>query len=1077
MLTIYPSHRLEDLLEILHGQLQAQRPEHIFDKQYILVESRGMEHYLKGELALRDGVAINYEFPLPIRFIYDTCRAVLGEERVPQRSLYRRETLVWRIFKLLACPSFTELNDAQQANAYWQDSIVKRYQLAKMTADAFEQYDLFRPQWLQIWQRDQRVGLTDYLEPWQQRLWMLIHAQLGASPAQLMQQTMQSLAEACAQLPKHLHIFALNNLPPQSVEFFQQLAKHVDIHLYHLNPCAEYWGDLQTQQQLAQQYRQYALHTFIDNDDNPLLRNYGQLGRDFFRQLVDVSLRDANEQIEINYPNTPANSVLARIQYDLRHFLDEQIDGQALRQNVHISACHTALREVQVLHDYLLDLFNQHPDLKPHDVIVMCPGVEDYAPIVSSVFSVKGEQAGRLPASISDRRLLDESSLVQVYLEMLTVNETRFNLNQIMQYLHLPEVQKRFGLSVEDVDRIAVLLNEANVKWGRDATHKAAILNTEHADGMFTWQWGIERLLLGAVSADDESFDGELALLHHLNSQDVLLFDKLLRLLLGLSKFNHQLTMTAAEWGQYLNEFLDTLFSAHHDETIINQLKAIHQQLNALTSEADYTDALPLPIVAQFIEERCSQPDAINRFMTGKVTFSSMVPMRSVPFKVVCMLGLNDGAFPRQNPHNSVNLMNLQTAQLGDRSRRNEDRYIFLEALISAREQLYLSYQGLSAKNNTSQAPSLVLQEFIDYLSLNYHLDIRTYYPLQPFSPDNFNCSLPVNSFAKDWLTTWQKPVENRAISHYEFQAPRQVTVQELCAVFKAPLKHFVQSQFGITFPDFRDVDEDEHFQLDGLQRFWLHHHFAELQQGGGFDDEAVDAYLNALCLQGEVLDSLTLREQVHEEVGIYQYLPTDIEFTFNFTHAETNLSLNDHEMKVSAQVMCADNGNAVLCYHKSVKGTELFETWLEHLLRTLSFAKPVSTELHYWNGSSKKENKWTQWRFAPTSPQQAACYLTSILTSYCAIHSTPTLMHIERVTDLFMADRKIITSADMMSEKKIANYIDLLNGSTNHGQLRDQAYVNFCFPQGVSEKNVSQTAIFELFCPQGLPYPLVKAK
>jgi exodeoxyribonuclease V gamma subunit len=795
LLALYPSNKLEHLSFLLTTLIKHQ-PNGVFTPETILVESPGMQHWVSMQLAKEQGVAMNLDFPLPVRFMWNTARLVLGKDKVPKQSPYRREVLVWRIDALLLEASGLEVSGQEaslqssaafeQVNKYWlqagseQEQGVQRLQLATALADVYEQYLLYRPDWLFAWEESQRKS-NDESEIWQSEIWRHLVKQEPLHPARLHQLTLTALnngdhlKSGDSELPNRIVVFAINTMAPQLIAFFDALAAHIDIHIFHLNPSVNYWGDAKSDSELARQLRMDGLEKWMQQDQsNPLLGNLGQQGRELFNLLTDL------ETFEVSAFDAPipADSetgetlLLNQIHNDILEALPampfasiqstEADNTDNADDSVTIMCTHSALREVQVLHDHLLHWLSQDSSRTPSDVLVMCPAIENYAPFVDTVFHrvgtkpLGGNGPVRLPCSIADRSPMDAEPLIAAYMTLLHLPDSRFGVSDIVDYFQLDAVQKRFSIAQDDIDQMTVWLKQAHIHWGLNGSHKANVSSGATHENTYSWWWGIRRLLLGMLAPDSEGVIDDMLTIPDVEGQSTVTLGKLIHVIELLGRFATELNTPRSPnaWGADLLALRDTCFTpTKEQEHSWDLIAKVAADLSARCEEADYTYDLSLRQVRELLLSRFSSPDAGNHFMTGQVTVCSMLPMRSIPFKKVCILGLNDSEFPRKSTPLGLDLMAGPDRRVGDRSRRLEDRYLFLEAIISARESLYLSYQGNDVKNNSERQPSLVLGEFLDMLDTGYQVNIGHYLkhaPLHPFSESAFTGTLP--SYETGWL-------------------------------------------------------------------------------------------------------------------------------------------------------------------------------------------------------------------------------------------------------------------------------------------------------------------------------------
>lgn len=868
MFIVYPSNRLEYLASLLFALLKEQRGS-VLAAHNVIVESHGIRHWLQLYQAQETGIAMNLKFQMPSGFIWDLARQLL-DEPIPRESPYGESTLVWRIDVILASESFQQEPAAERPTRYWlsqsgEADLLKRYQLAARLASLFEQYIKFRDNWIAGWDNGQ-VMLDSEDAVWQMRIWQRLIEQPLADqanlhPVALQHKLIDRLAGLKHRLPKDVILFGLNTLPGPSMAFFSELAKHTRVHFFHLNPCVEYWGDIRSDRALAKEMRNSQWRQWLALDEeaesvNPLLANLGQQGKRFFNELqrignCEISAFDLPPEAGERTCSSEESGVpvLQRIQRDiltLSHPSGGFETWHPADDSIQISSAHNTLREIQALHDYLLHQINDDATLRPGDMLIMCPDIEEYAPYIDAVFRrpwqmQQNHEPPRLPCSIADRILLEEEPLIAAFLELLTLPDSRFEVSKILDYLRVPAIQNRFGLDVDSLEIIEWWLKEACVHWGLDASHKQQMAGLDKASDTYTWHWALERLLMGYAWGDEPVMLRGRYLMPHVEGQAAMLLGNTLLLLSHLQGYARELSFprTPAEWRALLEGMTESLFLATDSEGEAQRLLlSVIDQLGADTSVAEYRERIPLTVVRAWFSRQFSRPDSGNHFMTGQVTFCSMMPMRSIPFRVIGVLGLNDGIFPRQENPLSFDLLRQDELQPGDRSRRSDDRYLFLETLISVREKLYLSYQGRSSKNNEARQPSLVLKELMSYLEKYYgwpgdqsYLRQQT---LQPFSSKNFEGER--GSFDHRWARL-AKPFapQNNRIRLTPMPIPEDpVNIEELIRFYDDPLRWLAENRLGFSLAESEAGGLDaEPFELDSLGKYGLLHQLGARLEAG----------------------------------------------------------------------------------------------------------------------------------------------------------------------------------------------------------------------------------------------------
>jgi len=930
-LTVYPANRLEDLAVLLDHVLKL-APGNILSPNIVVVESKGMQHWVSMALAEQRGLCMNVQFPMPGTFIWQLVRRMLGSERVPLESPYAREALVWRIDRLLASSAVLDDPRFAAVNRYWQgdagttkDDPLKRFQLGVKQADLFEQYLLFRPDWLDAWEANrmppdlQAMGATESgpvvtNAAWQAQLWRLLVEENPDHPLRLQRDAMAAFASQRDKLPPQLCLFSINTLPLNILRFFDALAQYTQVHLFHLNPCVEYWGDLQSEKQLARQRveqveRWMAQHEPEDNDQpetelgsgpgNPLLANLGGQGKEFFRELHKL---DSFEISAFDVPDAaskanPVTTVLQQVQQDILTLRDarsrdpEQRVQPRVDDSITVSSSHSALRELQALHDWLLHRFNVDSSLTPRDVLVMCPQVENYAHYIRAVFETgyhaepsanasSVQRQPQLPVSITDRSPRDAEPMISSFLELLQLPDSRFQVSKVLDLLRLPSLQARFGVSTDELATLEWWLSEACIHWGLDKQHKAQAMGGQQTSDMFSWGWGLRRLLRGFARSDQEELVNGDLLLPHVEGDNAVLLGRLMQLLERLRRHAQLLAKprTPSQWGDYLRELRDAFFAQNADEEereVMESLDKAIDQLLLWTDKAGYSAELPLEVARFYLNRSLGMPDTSNRFMTGQVTFCSLEPMRSAPFKIIAILGLNDGEYPRPHVPFSFDLMAATGHKPGDRSRRGDDRYLFLEALICARESLYLSFQGADITKNSERQPSLILTELMDYLARGYgwnfsRKDENTQLhcqPLHPFSAANFSPDAKPRSFDSRWLEQAKpRPERNNRI---ELPSPESTTdadgletlkLEDLVRFFENPARAFAEQRLGLYLErDEQLLDDAEPFDANNLEAYKGRDRLLSAK----LEEQPLESTRDSLLKGGHLPDSLHGTQQI----------------------------------------------------------------------------------------------------------------------------------------------------------------------------------------------------------------------
>ena len=923
---------------------------------------------------------MNLSFRLPVQFFWEQIRHILGKEQVPEQSPYSREVLSWRLDALLDSDDIKNSSLCQEATRYWLDPQTqfsdrdKRFQLAEQLADLFEQYQIYRPDWIENWTRQSAEAFPG--QEWQALLWQKLVAEIPEHPVSLLRKAINQVDKA-THLPERISLFGINALPPLWLDFLSVLGDYCQVHLYHLNPCVEYWGEIKTDKALArEQFYRWLKKPSADVEDlsdlvgNPTLSNLGGQGREFLTLLQEYSSieiplfedpqlespQDYQKNNNCDTDRGPGISTLNQLQQDILNLHDARNDPQIVKDNsISFTSAHSALREIQALHDWLLHQFNNDRELTPKDVLVMCPNIENYAPYVEAVFAhglgsgVISEQLPPLPCSIADRTLKDSEPLVQAFMQCLELPDSRFQVNQILAFLRLPAVQQKFCLMEVDIQVLERWLKHAAIHWGLDSQHKQQILGVAQSNNKFSWAQGLKRLLLGFAHSDHESLYHQQLLLGDVEGDEALLLGRFFKLLeqLQLYASNLQQARTAAQWQVVLQQLKNELFAELTNDAMASDI--IQQAINDLgeyTDGAGYKKAIPLVVMRDFLQNHFNQPEPGRQFLSGQVTFCSMVPMRSLPFKIIAVLGLNDSEFPRHRQAMGFDLMAREAPRKGDRSRRGDDRYLFLEAIISCREKLYLSYQGHDIKTNSVREPSLVLSELMGYLEKAYgwKLGINKssedifQVPLQAFNKANYLTER--KSFSEPWLKLSEPGTEADNLKTLpplaDDEQIKLLVVDDLVNFFDHPAKYFAQHRLKLFAEDYAQSlpEDNEPFVVSHLDRYSIQQEIIALQITGR--ESQVNDYIQSSLAGGHLPDVpdieqtvLQWQQQAMQFSELLQQYGAD---QISLQSAIVDLGNVNVELKLEAQLPVVD-GKLLLWRLASPKGKDDIRLWLYHLI------------------------------------------------------------------------------------------------------------------------------------------------
>lgn len=872
-LAIIHANRLETLRDLLVNWM-VEHPLPPLENEHILVQSNGIGQWLRLALASPNtgcGIAAALNLELPSAFLWQAYRAVLGEDAVPKQSPYDKRQLVWRLLRLL--PEHIEREVFAPLNAYLQydPSERKCYQLALSLADLYDQYQVYRADWLNDWAEglDQLREGDAEAQPladdqrWQAELWRLIRADLGDEVDLSRADLHQRFLDACKQLskrpvklPRRVLVFGISTLPEQMIEALAALSDTIQVLIAVHNPCRHYWADIIEGRELLRaefqrQRRREGMPQLLSPEQMhayapPLLAAWGKQGRDYIRLLDEFDHSEQHRHwfadSRIDLFDDPAEDVeqlplLTQLQSDILELEPPPAEPRLLADDdnsLQFHIAHSAQREVEILQDQILARLDADPTLKVRDMIVMVPDIATYQPHIDAVFGrLERDDPRFIPYTLADQNARGQESLLIALEQLLHLPESRLGVSALTDLLEVPAVQARFALDESDIPTLQAWIEGAGIRWGLDSTHRAGLDLPSGLD-QNSWLFGLKRMLLGYAVGESEPFDG-IEPYDEVAGLEAALAGPLAQLLERLRELFVRLTTPAdvEQWQVNLGWLLETFFAPASDQDLLllEQLGDALGNWSEPCLVAGFRDPLPLPVVREAWLGAVDQPSLNQRFMAGRLTFSTLMPMRAIPFREIFLLGMNDGDYPRTRPPQDFDLM-ASRYRPGDRSRREDDRYLFLEALLSARDSLYISWVGRSVRDNTDQPPSVLVAQLRELLANHWQLadgrsgkellsHLDTVYPLQPFSRRYFDGS-GLFTYAREW-----REIHRDITAEDEEMAPwspdEAIPLTLLGRFLRHPVNTFFADRLGVRFIDeLEEAPEQEPFSFDQLQQFQL---------------------------------------------------------------------------------------------------------------------------------------------------------------------------------------------------------------------------------------------------------------
>lgn len=883
----------EGLLDALVHRLRATAPADPFVPITIMVQSRGMERWLTHQLAQRldpdgGGITANVAFPFPGAVIDRLATACLAD--TPEQDPWQPDRLVWPVLSLLAehrghpglarlAPALGDLDTIEDAEV----AVGRRsWQLAWTIADVLQSYALARPTMTAAWLEGNDVGpdgrALDARDTWQPWLWRALVARVGDDPGRRLRAVTAALDDPQARIDlpadlQQLRSFGISVLPEVHLALLAALARRTRVELYVPTPSPRRWTSISG-----------ALDRGAPRPEptNPLLGSCGRVSDD----AVELFHRSRAHHQGVEAPATGAPPSAAAHNPTLLGVLQDSLREDTLPAapdrlplvagdtSVRVHRCFGPARQAEVLRDVVLGLLADDPTLEPRDVLVMTPDITMFGPLVQAAFVGHGAVPD-VPVRIADRPLGAANPAADALLAVLELATGRTTATQLLDVLGRAPIARRFGLTPAMLERFASWAADTGIAWGRDEVHREQ--HGQPADRIHSWRFGLDRLLLGVAMVDDgERIVGDVTPYDHVEGDDVVAAGRLAQACHIL--FDTAASMTAPrhlrDWHAALVQAMGRCLDVEAEDTW--RLQELRTQLDTLRDVAPDGDTLDgdtlndvtlqLDAIRAVLAQTLTQRRSTAGYETGAVTVCELVPMRSIPHRVVCLLGMDDGSFPRAQRRPGFDLLERHDA-VGDRSRRTEDRALFLEAVLAARQHLVVMTTGWDVQTGEERPPAVPLAELLDLLELlavgepEVRDVVTVDHPVHPYAPAAFDGSRgggPTSFDAQACAAAAQLRSPDRQVQplltaplppqHDDGDTPLITTVAlpALIGALTHPTRHLLTARLKVDLREYlTEVVDLEPVTLDGRTKARL--------GGGLLREDTAQGRIDALLASGTV--------------------------------------------------------------------------------------------------------------------------------------------------------------------------------------------------------------------------------
>ncbi|MFA6815500.1 MAG: exodeoxyribonuclease V subunit gamma [Lentisphaeria bacterium] len=1003
--------QLENLADALFGQrFSFQDP---FMSECVVVGSPLLATWLKQYFLYdfkhkKQPVLANIDFVQIHPFVNDWVSKAVENIPIGKRAAlqhpFSKEAMQWRIWQFLfqeklpdECAVLKDYISKSTANKEY-----RTWTLAGKLSQLFNDYMNNRPEMLEKWEQNDIAADVQQQFPWQPLLWnYLVLTSDRQSYLKLFEKNalLKLKNSGIAQTYSKISVFHVVSITDSYFHFFQALSEFMDVTVYAFNPCQEFWLEDQDPKKIQ-------VSTSENRDEeilwHPLLNSFGKGAQYLLAKLLDYEPQNSPE--ELFGHEEQDHFLLHQIQNEVRTYQVGDIQADA---SIQLHICHSPMREVEVLHDQLLQWFSDHPKGTPRQIRVLVPEMESYAPYIEAVFK-SGTQDAQIPITIQMSKTTQVGPVAETFLKILKLSHSRVTSLEVVEIFELTPLYSTLEFSREDVLSLIELVKEAGIRWGIDQKHVEENLgvNVEALD-IITWRHGLDRLLAGmAMGHSDESEAPELVTVGQLKPMLIcnnmeghatellnilcVFLDKILTSIQQLEGNNR-----VSIWLEITEEILTRFFADTEDSyQELHDIRNIFKQISESAAFAQ-DPSISADLITKIMEEAILGQTPYHYNKNNTVLFTSLQSMNVTPCDCVAILGLNEGVFPRADTHLAFDLMGIHPKKK-DPSLRYQDRLAILEVLMSTREQLLLFYTGYSTLDNQPIPPSIVVTELKKYLN---RCPLKIFkHKLQAYNPVYFRSGSSYFSYSyENWEAAVQSRKnfsdkrENPVVVPQEKCNPTSISLLDLQKFFTNPAKIYMNEVLQIRLPDYSNdlPEEQEIIDMNPLENYqstnYVLHSLLQEKTNSKSDDFTYLQEAGVLALgasgKSQYLKIVTeiqefLKETIKQPDEI---IKNALQKTQNAVPEEKNIEIDETIISVSLPIIqIGTQRYLIFCRYASLKSKDRIQALLAHLCGHAAGLSPFTTVL-----IGKKDKNTKTELFEPISEFESRQRLEKILELY----------------------------------------------------------------------------------------------
>lgn len=992
MINIYQSNKIDILIDFI---LKTKKKK-LFEKKIIIVQNKDIAEWFQIKIAEKTGISANFSFQQPIEFLIN----LFNNKNSPNIKQHAKETQIsWFILKIIL--DSLNKNEFKMLKNYIdkEKKIEKINKLSEHISKLFKEYLMYKPEWINIWEENKKIKNLNNHQIWQKKIWILLINELKKNnfnkfyiPQILKKITNLKNIFYNKKIPKKIIIYGINYFPIFYFKIINKIQKYINIDIIHLNLFKN----------LKLNYFNKINLNNKKNKNTPLniKNNNKNITKFFFEKtikkntLIFLKLKKINKITNL-FKNFKKNSLLNNLKQEILNFKkNEKINykikppkknSKKIKINksdisLTFHSCNTKQTEIEVLYDYLLNLIKKDNKITPKDIIVMAPNISLYTSYINGVFGSIPKKK-RLPFQILDQNLINNNSTINAFIYLIKINKKKITTEKIFKLLEISELSEKFCIKNNQINLLKKWIHESGIRLNinnfNESKNKKYMMQN-------TWSYGLNRIILGHIMNNKhETWNNILPY----NQQEILSFkliEKFLEFIKLIKKWNKILTKKKkiTEWIPICKKLLNNFFCFNIKNQLI--LIFIIKKWKEMLNDGEKTkikNKIPISVIYDKIKKYFKKKNENEKFFSNNINFCSINKKRNIPFKIICLIGMNHSFYS-----NNELEFNLIKKNKNEKNIKYQNQYFFLENLILASNFYYISYIKNNIYDNYEKYPYIITEEIINYINHKFYIKKNNISNTKKNIRDIKKHIIKKHQYTfikknifylnknKKYYTKEEKQKKKKYLCITPIKQNKKKTniikLNELLFFYKNPIKYFFNKKLKTNFSiNNRKILNKEIFELDKLDQLKFNKILLKLIIKKKTKKQIIKLFMSTGLFPIRNFGKIYIEEQIKNITPLTKKIKKILKKKIN-----KSFSLKFNKTIIKGRLIKI-NSNSIIRYKPSILTiNDGFSLWIEHLIFCSCF-KPCTS---YYLGIKNSE-----WYFKKIDSKEAKKYLKKIIIEY----------------------------------------------------------------------------------------------